>query len=208
MTINRIKILVTAVFVFTISAIVFFNTNPSGTIVSAADVAETYKTKCAMCHKANAEKSFDPSLSDEELVEIVLKGKKGEKPPFMPGFEAKGMTNDEAKALVDYMRKLRNPDGDDKAQSPKEEAKAETDEKAREAIVAMYKSKCAACHSPNAEKHFDPEMKPEELAQIILKGKKGEKPPFMPAYESKGVTEKQAAALAAYMIELRTPAKE
>jgi cytochrome c1 len=38
-----------------------------------------------------------------------LKGKKGEKPPYMPGFEAKGMTEDQAKALAAYMRTLRTP---------------------------------------------------------------------------------------------------
>ena len=37
------------------------------------------------------------------------KGKKGEKPPFMPGFEAKGMSKDDAKALVEYMQSLRQP---------------------------------------------------------------------------------------------------
>jgi cytochrome c1 len=42
--------------------------------------------------------------------------------------------------------------------------------------------------------------------QAILKGKKGEKPPYMPAFETKGITEDDAKALAAYMKSLRTPA--
>ena len=107
MTHNRVKLFAIAILTFSIAAIVFFNTKPTGTIVSAADAAETYKTKCAMCHSPKAEKSFDPAKTDEVLVEIVLKGKKGEKPPFMPGFEAKGITSEQAKELVGLMRELR-----------------------------------------------------------------------------------------------------
>ena len=39
--------------------------------------------------------------------------------------------------------------------------------------------------------------------QIVINGKKGEKPPFMPAYEEKGVTEEQAKALVAHMKSLK-----
>ncbi len=73
------------------------------------DVAATYKAKCAACHGPNAAKFFDPAKSNEEHAAIILKGKKGEKPPFMPGFEAKGMTNNEAVALAEYMRSLIKP---------------------------------------------------------------------------------------------------
>jgi len=110
MTLNRVKVFTITLFVLPVIALAFFNTKPVGTIISAADAAETYKTKCAMCHSPKAEKLFDPAKTDEVLTEIVMKGKKGEKPPFMPGFEAKGMTAEEAKALIIYMRKLRNPD--------------------------------------------------------------------------------------------------
>jgi hypothetical protein len=43
----------------------------------------------------------------DDPAETVLKGKKGDKPPFMPGFEAKGMTADEAKSMVTYMKSQR-----------------------------------------------------------------------------------------------------
>ncbi len=109
MTLNRVKILIAALFIPAVITLAFFNTKPVGTIASAADAAETYKTKCAMCHSPKAEKQFDPAKTDEVLVEIVLKGKKGEKPPFMPGYEAKGMTAAEAKELVTYMKSLRKP---------------------------------------------------------------------------------------------------
>jgi hypothetical protein len=41
------------------------------------------------------------------LVEIVLKGKKAEKPPHMPGYAEKGVSPEQAKALVDHMKQLK-----------------------------------------------------------------------------------------------------
>ena len=45
--------------------------------------------------------------SDDEHVQIILKGKKGEKPPNMPAYETKGITAEQAKALLDHMKSLR-----------------------------------------------------------------------------------------------------
>jgi len=76
--------------------------------VTVFDAAADYKTmKCGTCHGAKAEKKFDPAKSDDEHVQIILKGKKPAKPPNMPGYEAKGVTADQAKALLDYMKSLR-----------------------------------------------------------------------------------------------------
>lgn len=110
MTSNRSKLLAIIFFAAPLLAVAMFD-GPTGTIVSAMgdDPAVTYKTKCAMCHSPKAEKFFDPAKADELHVEAILKGKKTEKPPNMPGFEAKGMTADEAKALVTLMRGLRPP---------------------------------------------------------------------------------------------------
>lgn len=77
--------------------------------VETPDDAAVYKAKCAMCHSPKAEKFYDPAKSEDEHVQIVLKGKKGEKPPYMPGYEEKGMTADEARSLVKYMDSLRKP---------------------------------------------------------------------------------------------------
>ena len=74
------------------------------------DAATVYKTKCAVCHTAKAEKFFDLSKSDEQLAEVILKGKKDAKPP-MPEFASKGITPEQAKALVAHMRSLRTPGG-------------------------------------------------------------------------------------------------
>jgi len=72
------------------------------------DAAASYKSmKCATCHGAKAEKKFDAAKSDDEHVQIILKGKKLQKPPHMPGYEAKGVTADQAKALLAYMKSLR-----------------------------------------------------------------------------------------------------
>ena len=71
------------------------------------EAAGTYKTKCVACHGAKAEKKFDATLSDADLSQIVLKGKKPEKPPNMPAFEERGITPDQAKALVAYMKTLK-----------------------------------------------------------------------------------------------------
>jgi mono/diheme cytochrome c family protein len=83
---------------------------PVGATASAADEpAAIFKAKCAMCHSPKAEKFYDPSRPDEEQVQAILKGKKGEKPPYMPAFETKGITEDDAKALAAYMKSLRTP---------------------------------------------------------------------------------------------------
>jgi mono/diheme cytochrome c family protein len=71
------------------------------------DAAATFKSKCVACHGAAAEKKFDATVPDADLVQIVLKGKKGEKPPFMPAYGEKGVTEDQAKALVAYMKSLK-----------------------------------------------------------------------------------------------------
>jgi cytochrome c5 len=75
--------------------------------VQPSDAAGYYKAKCVMCHGKKAEKKFDSSMSDEQLVEIVLKGKKVEKPPHMPGYGEKGVTADQAKALIEHMKHLK-----------------------------------------------------------------------------------------------------
>jgi mono/diheme cytochrome c family protein len=111
MKLNRVKLFAITLFVLPILALAFFKVNPVRAISKIQDdeVKAAYKKDCALCHKPNAEKFFDTTKTDEEMTEIILKGKKAEKPPHMPGFEAKGMTCDKAKLLVEYMRNLRTP---------------------------------------------------------------------------------------------------
>ena len=97
-----------AIFLVTILTFVFLVSGAAQTDVKFTDAASYYKdAKCVVCHGQKAEKKFNADLKDEEMVEIVLKGKKPEKPPNMPGYEAKGVTAEQAKAMVDYMRSLK-----------------------------------------------------------------------------------------------------
>jgi mono/diheme cytochrome c family protein len=77
------------------------------TDAAAFDAAATYKAKCQMCHTPTASKSFDATKADEELVAIVLKGKKPEAGPAMPAYETKGVTEDQAKAMVAFMKSIK-----------------------------------------------------------------------------------------------------
>jgi mono/diheme cytochrome c family protein len=80
---------------------------PAKAGVDDFDAAGTYKAKCFACHGAKAEKKFDATLSDADLEQAVLKGKKPEKPPNMPAFEERGITADQAKALITYMKSIK-----------------------------------------------------------------------------------------------------
>src|SRR5689334_14500558 len=70
------------------------------------DTAALYNTKCKMCHGATAEKKMDKAKADEVLIQTVLDGRAAEKPPNMPAFKERGITPDQAKALVGYMKSL------------------------------------------------------------------------------------------------------
>jgi mono/diheme cytochrome c family protein len=71
------------------------------------DFAALYKSKCFACHGATAEKKFDATKADADLIQTVLKGKKMEKPPNMPAYEEKGITADQAKGLIQFMKSQR-----------------------------------------------------------------------------------------------------
>lgn len=107
---NSIKLMVITAFVLPVAAIAMLNV---GGFASAErledDVADYYKAKCAMCHGPTALKKYDPCVLMETQVEVILKGKKGEKPPFMPPYEPKGVTADQAAALAEHMIGLRSP---------------------------------------------------------------------------------------------------
>jgi mono/diheme cytochrome c family protein len=73
--------------------------------------------------------------------------------------------------------------------------------------AVTYKAKCAMCHTPTASKFFDPAKADEELADSILKGKKTDKPPAMPAFAEKGITPELANDLVAHMRQLKATPK-
>lgn len=108
MSLKKFKLIAIAIVTIPMLAVVALHTNSVGASPAAPDdAATTYKAKCQMCHTATASKFFDATLSDDDLVQAILKGKKGEKPPNMPAFEEKGITPEAAKDLVAYMKQLK-----------------------------------------------------------------------------------------------------
>lgn len=106
---NLIKLVTIAAFVLTALALMFMNASPARVAAQTDAPADVYKAKCAMCHSPKAEKNYNPEMAIEEQVDAILKGKKAEKPPNMPSYEAKGITAEQAKALAEYMKSLRTP---------------------------------------------------------------------------------------------------
>jgi mono/diheme cytochrome c family protein len=106
MTSKIVKLVITLVAVPVFAAIILTSTSVR---TSAAgdefDAAAFYKTKCAMCHGAKAEKKFDTAKPDDKLVEAIIKGVDGT--PKMPSYEDKGVNTDQAKALVAFMKSLK-----------------------------------------------------------------------------------------------------
>ena len=107
---NRTKLFAIIFFALPLLLLTIFKATPAKVAVyEADDPVAKYKAQCAVCHTPTASKFYDPAKPSEEHVQVILKGKKGEKPPYMPGYEAKGMTEDEAKGLAAYMKGLRTP---------------------------------------------------------------------------------------------------
>ena len=223
MRINHIKLLIITTFALSFFAILFFQTNAALHVKADGDIAADFKTKCAMCHSPKAEKNFDPTKSIEVLTQVILKGKVA-KPLPMPAFETKGMTAEGAKAFAEYMLSLRKP-ADSNTNTPSNaNANANTTANANancvcpnppantnantvpakfsDETVATYKTKCAMCHSPKAEKNFDSTKADDVLLNTVLKGNPASKPP-MPGYEAKGMKSEEATALIAYMKSLK-----
>jgi hypothetical protein len=101
---QRLSVLIATAIALTL--IVVMSAGARTSTAKQFDAAAKYK-QCVACHGAKAEKKFDPAKTDDEHVQIILKGKKMEKPPHMPGYEAKGINAEQAKALLEYMKSLR-----------------------------------------------------------------------------------------------------
>ena len=105
---NLIKSVAIISFTSIVAVVAVFNLGPVKVKAADDDAAKLYtKFACVACHTKTAAKFFDPALPEEEMVQAILKGKKAEKPPNMPAYEAKPMTEDQAKALVAYMKGLK-----------------------------------------------------------------------------------------------------
>ena len=82
---------------------------------AADDAAALFKTKCAMCHGADAAgkpaakipsliSAEAKKLSDADLTDAIANGGKSQKP--MHAFSKKGITPEQIKSLVAYIRTL------------------------------------------------------------------------------------------------------
>ena len=103
--VKNIATTVIAIFLF---GAVFYSVSPAQGETQPSDPAAYYKAKCVACHGQKAEKKFDTTLTEEQHLDAILKGKKPEKPPNMPAYGDKGVSADQAKALLDYMKQLRS----------------------------------------------------------------------------------------------------
>ena len=106
---KRTKIFAVALITLMLFAVVLFSPAPAPARAAAAqdfDAAATFKAKCAMCHGQKADKKFDATKADDMLVSTVLKGK-DDVMPKMPSYEAKGVTPEQAAALVAHMKSLK-----------------------------------------------------------------------------------------------------
>jgi mono/diheme cytochrome c family protein len=108
MKMTKLKTAAASVAAGTLFAMISLVPGAAQTEIKFTDAASYYKDgKCVVCHGQKGEKKFDATLANEALADIVLKGKKAEKPPNMPAYEAKGITGDQATALVVYMKSLK-----------------------------------------------------------------------------------------------------
>ena len=105
---KQVKYTAMVVLAFFLFGVVFLNFAASRQDAQASDPAAFYKSKCVACHGQKAEKKFDPALTEEQQLDAIIKGKKVEKPPHMPAYGEKGVTAEQAKALLDYMKQLRS----------------------------------------------------------------------------------------------------
>jgi mono/diheme cytochrome c family protein len=110
MKVMTLKKLAIILFALPLLAVLLLN-SVSGQTPAAGDnkeaAAALFTAKCKMCHGAKAEKLFDPSKPEDEMVEAILKGKKAEKPPNMPAYAEKGVDAEMAKALIAHMKSLK-----------------------------------------------------------------------------------------------------
>ena len=103
--VKNTAIVIAVIFLF---GVVFLNVAATAQDAQPSDPAAFYKAKCVACHGPKAEKRFDTTLTEEQQLDAIIKGKKVEKPPHMPAYGEKGVTAEQAKALLDYMKQLKS----------------------------------------------------------------------------------------------------
>ena len=69
--------------------------------------ATFYKATCLECHGSEAEKKFNPDSPEGQMIDSILNGAKAEDSRDMPAFAEKGIDETKAKALIMYMKSIR-----------------------------------------------------------------------------------------------------
>jgi cytochrome c5 len=105
---KRMKMFVVTLITLPLFALALFSPAPAPARAAMQDfdAATTFKAKCAMCHGQKAERKFDATKADDALTSTVLKGK-DDVTPKMPSYETKGITPEQACALVAHMKSLK-----------------------------------------------------------------------------------------------------
>ena len=106
LTIKNLKLAITLATLPLVALVLLGTSARSTRAADDFDAAATFAAKCALCHGKDASKKFDPALADDVLKDAVLKGKDAA-PIKMPAFAEKGISDDQAKSLVAYMRSLK-----------------------------------------------------------------------------------------------------
>jgi len=88
-------------------AVILTAVTSKSTSYSHDELSDFYQSKCRECHGDKAELKFDEKLPEADMVKVILKGKLVDDPPDMPAFEERGVTEEKAKALAGFMKKLK-----------------------------------------------------------------------------------------------------
>lgn len=103
LSIRYAKLAVTAGMLALVLGMIF--TAQPVTQAATDDAAATFTAKCKACHGAKAEKLFDATKPDADLVKAILEGMTSPEGKKMPAF--KSFSEDAAKALVAHMKSLK-----------------------------------------------------------------------------------------------------
>jgi cytochrome c5 len=105
---KRIKLLVLTLVTLLLFALALFSPAPSPARAAAQDfdATTTFEDKCERCHGEKAQRRFDATKADGALISTVLNGK-DKVMPKMPSWKARGVTPEQAGALVAHMKSLR-----------------------------------------------------------------------------------------------------
>ena|ERR1051326_7458819 len=71
------------------------------------DTKGFYKANCAECHGSEADKRFNPDSPEGQMIDSILNGAKAEGSRDMPAYAEKGIDETKAKALIAYMKSIR-----------------------------------------------------------------------------------------------------